>query len=247
MSATVGLLVSKVMHYKTTITGNIMKPTQDLSEDELFDRWRQKIESQSKRHTYHFCKDGIISPEDWAKAQPKILFILKEGRGKDDSRITIRNALGNNKSGWKRHKVLRRVGRWAYGLLNYSTTIPDFEKAREHQFHSPRHIAYINISKTPGGKSTNPTFLAKETETYSEYIKRQIDIINPEIVVLCGVYGVIKKYIYGPDMERAAHRIHLVGNRVFINANHPAARKQAKGLYEQVVCAFHAYKTSTLS
>lgn len=229
-----------------------MKPVHELSEDELFDSWQKEIENQPNRSSYCFCKDGIISPDDWNNTDTKILFILKEGRSQSDIRRTIFNSLENSKSGWRRHKVLRRVGRWAYGLMHRTSTIPDFDEARKHQFKSPRQIAYINISKTPGGKSTKPRFLDEETKKYAAYIKRQIDIIDPDIVVLCGVYWVIKKHVYQEGMKRLAHRIHGVprvprvhkdDNRIFIHANHPAARKKAKELYEQVVCSYHAYKS----
>jgi hypothetical protein len=42
--------------------------------DALFEEWKTQLSETSD----HFVKDGIISAEDWAQAETKILFILKE-------------------------------------------------------------------------------------------------------------------------------------------------------------------------
>ncbi|WP_299787068.1 hypothetical protein [uncultured Shewanella sp.] len=204
----------------------------------LLDAWEEKFPTEK----FHFNRDGIISAEHWDKSDVKVLFILKEtNKAKQNVVDAISRALVTKSSGWWRGKVLRRVGRWAYGLTNYSGEIPSFKDAKSHGKSSTWNIAYINMRKTAGGRRTNKKTFSAHVKEYAPYIKRQVELINPDIVVLGGTFKPVKEHVF-PELKHICKRIHKHNDIVFINAFHPAAITKSSGLYHQVMDNYHNYK-----
>lgn len=195
---------------------------------------------------WHFNRDGIISKEDWNDCEVKVLFVLKEtNKAKQNIILAINRALTTKKSGWWKGKVLRRVGRWAYGLQNYDGEIPALSDAKLNAKKAIKNIAYINIRKTAGGARTNKTSFDAHTEEFAPYVRRQIELIKPDIVVLGGTYKQVKKHIF-PELVKVSERVHKHEGMLFINAFHPAAVKKASMLYHQVVGNYHVYKETNV-
>jgi len=106
----------------------------------------------------------------------------------------INRALTTKKSGWWKGKVLRRVGRWAYGLQNYNGEVPTLKDAKSNGKSATKNIAYINIRKTAGGARTNKKSLDAHAKEFAPFVRRQIELIKPDIVVLGGTYKQVKSY-----------------------------------------------------
>jgi len=123
--------------------------------DTLLDAWKKTFDSG-----VYFNRDGIISNEHWMNANVKILFVLKETNQAEQNLTTaISIALRSEKSGWWKGKVLRRVGRWAYGLANYTGEVPSFENAKACGKEAIWGVAYINMRKAAGGARTEASLL----------------------------------------------------------------------------------------
>lgn len=208
--------------------------------DDLLKRWEDQLSPLNR--------DGIISPKDWENANLKVLFVLKEINQSDKKNginvaTSISKALDNNKSNWWKKNVLRRVGRWAYGLTNYLEEVPSFKAARSGGKKSTGNVAYINMKKSPGGAKTNMKKFDAHVREYAPYIKRQIELIKPDVVVLGGTFWPVKDHIF-PELKRVCERIHLLNGTVFINAYHPAQKTiSAEDLYHQVLNSYHNYKS----
>jgi len=208
--------------------------------DSLLDAWEEKFPTDK----LHFNRDGIISTDHWVKSDVKILFILKEtNKAKQNVVNAITNALSSKKSGWWKGQVLRRVGRWAYGLANYSGEVPSFKDAKSFGKEATWSVAYINMRKTAGGSSTNKKSFDAHVKDYAPYIKRQIELIEPDVIVLGGTFKSVKKHIF-PQMEHVCKRIHRHNKIIFINAFHPAAIVKSDGIYHQVLDSYHNYKVN---
>ena len=206
--------------------------------DELLDTWRNNFPED-----WHFNEDGVISNEDWNNSNIKVLFVLKEtNRANQNIVDAINRALVTKESGWWKGKVLRRVGHWAYGLLNYEDEAPSLKDAKTNYKNFIKNIAYINMKKASGGSSTKTKPFNSHVEEFAPFIRRQIELIKPDIIVLGGTYKQIKKYVF-PELEKVSERIHKHNDMIFINAFHPAARKESSMLYYQVIDSFHKYKT----
>jgi hypothetical protein len=208
--------------------------------DSLLDAWEQKFPTDK----WHFNRDGIISSEHWIKSDVKILFVLKEtNKAKQNVVNAITNALSSKKSGWWRGKVLRRVGRWAYGLASYSEEVPSFENAKIRAKDATWSVAYINMRKTAGGAKTEKRSFDSHVKDYAPYIRRQIELIEPDVVVLGGTFNSVKRHIF-PQMEHVCERIHRHKKIIFINAFHPAAVVKSSDIYHQVLDSYHNYRVN---
>ncbi|EMP56620.1 hypothetical protein MSNKSG1_04776 [Marinobacter santoriniensis NKSG1] len=191
---------------------------------------------------WHFNHDGVISKDNWDSSGKRVLFVLKEtNKAKQNVVTAINRAIEVKKSGWWRGKVLRRVGRWAYGLQNYDGVVPPIKDAKLNEKSAIKSIAYINIRKTAGKARTNRKTFDAHANEYASFVRRQVELINPDIVVLCGTYSQVKRYIF-PELKKVSERVHLNEDVVFINAFHPAARRKSSMLYHQVLDSYHAYK-----
>ncbi|MDE3272517.1 hypothetical protein [Pseudoalteromonas sp. G4] len=210
--------------------------------EELLVDWQSKFPEG-----LHFNIDGIISVDDWEKCDVKVLFVLKEtNKAKQNIVSAINRALTTKKSGWWKGKVLRRVGRWAYGLQNYNGEVPAIRDAKLNLKAAIKSIAYINIRKTAGGARTNKKSFDAHAAEFAPYVRRQIELIKPDIIVLGGTYKQIKKYVF-PELSKVSERVHKHEDMLFINAFHPAAVKQASILYQQVVGNYHNYKKENMN
>ncbi|WP_040886650.1 uracil-DNA glycosylase family protein [Marinobacter santoriniensis] len=205
--------------------------------DKLMDAWEGAFPEG-----WHFNHDGVISKDNWDSSGKRVLFVLKEtNKAKQNVVTAINRAIEVKKSGWWRGKVLRRVGRWAYGLQNYDGVVPPIKDAKLNEKSAIKSIAYINIRKTAGKARTNRKTFDAHANEYASFVRRQVELINPDIVVLCGTYSQVKRYIF-PELKKVSERVHLNEDVVFINAFHPAARRKSSMLYHQVLDSYHAYK-----
>ncbi|WP_139834772.1 hypothetical protein [Thalassospira sp. MCCC 1A03138] len=214
------------------------QPDYVLKLRELEANWRAEIESEGGA----FIPDGIVSQEHWVSARRKVLFILRETNdSKGDVRESISRSATHKKTGWRggRSKVLARVGRWAYGLLNYDGEIPPFELARQSEFEAPLSVSYINVKKITGTARSKPEEIKYHVTRYGHFLQAQIDAIAPDIVVLCGTYRVVKKYLF-PDMKKVSHRVHCDNGRIFLNVYHPSHfALTSEAFYLQALNAYH--------
>lgn len=209
----------------------------------LFDEWRPLVETDAG----HFVEDGIICEEAWSRATRKVLFLLKEPNGYCGEygplNELLRKAAARNSTSkmWDR-PTFHNVGRWTFGLLNYSGEVPDYDTANAGRKTAVLGCAYINIKKSSGGARATKD-VEVHAEKYAEFLKRQVDIIQPDIVVCGGTYKMLKKYVY-PGMVRVSHRVHQLEGLLFINAYHPGYVAKREILYDQILSSFHEYMIS---
>lgn len=205
---------------------------------ELFSRWR----ASSAAFQDHFVEDGIIDPAKWAQADARILFILRETNGYRNSMATlIHKACTTHPSSklWDR-PTFHNVGRWAYGLLNATdATLPGFDAAHKNRKTALLACAFMNLKKTTGGaRATEAVEHAAARDAC--FLREQIELIDPQVIVCGGTYKAIKQHLY-PAIRRVGPRMHEVGGRLFINANHPSYLKKTKEMYDDVVGNYQRY------
>jgi len=162
----------------------------------LFKKWKRAIEKNEGKDVV-FISDGIIDEKQFNKTKPKILFLGKEAndeKSKED--WDFREEWANDKCRW-RHA--RQVRRWAYGILN---DFPPFEEVEDiPPQNALLQIACMNLKKTGGGSSSKYDEIEEHTTKYIKYIREQVSIINPDIII-----GGIKGYglwddLLGHDLE----------------------------------------------
>ena len=202
-------------------------------ERELFDRWIDKRPN--------LIPDGLVNESLYFQTRYKIIYILKETNGVEvdfDLRHFLRN--GARAATWN------NIAIWQYGLQNDSGNF-SWKKLKnflhddnEVQFRKDQlgQIAAINVKKETGGHTANGKEIYKVGEEDENFIKEQLNLYDPDIIVCCGsVIGALVKYrgLVEPfDNWVQSHvgvEYHLTkqlnsrgDQKLIINYCHPAAR-----------------------
>ena len=117
--------------------------------DVLLNEWR----SQVVREAGHFVEDGVVCQDNWHKAKRRVLFLLKEPNGYKGENgplnELLRKAATTNPGSamWDR-PTFHNIGRWAYGLVNYSHDAPCYQDANKAYKTAVLECAYIRAANT---------------------------------------------------------------------------------------------------
>lgn len=171
------------------------------SEEDYEVNYNNAVSSCDKIEKDSFVKDGYINEEKYKACNKKVLFILKEanisehrgleppcereqinwyenvicGKSKDDK---------DNKP-----KQIEKLGRMAYYLQKgKSAEALRVDKATWGE--ALRSAAFMNLNKRGGGKKIDgkykKIFNEYTTVKYKPFILKQIEILNPDIIVVIG-------------------------------------------------------------
>ena len=200
--------------------------------EQLFDLWIKKEPKGNINHQKNtFIADGIVNPDEWEKSKKKILFVLKEAYGK--------NWNGNTLSSWirKSHPKIgpwKRIAKVVYGIQNTThdsiTRYKENLSAYEHNI-ALEQIAVLNIKKSNGDSISNDNELKLYADYDREEIKKEIELIDPDIVICGNTFGILYETVYKNkslgnaasdnwyyylDIARDGHK------RLFIDYYHPS-------------------------
>ena len=166
----------------------------------LFEEWKKaQIEESDDNWTItkpkgtknikkqFFCEDGIIDESVYDTEKLKVLFITNEANIENHlefipanigSRIdSFKDYYTSKKDPWD-GKMCERI------CCLFQTIIDDYSKS---PFIYARRFAFMNINKRGGDKDIGDgSHLAKYCELYSNYILKEIEIINPDIIIWLG-------------------------------------------------------------
>ncbi len=197
---------------------------------DLFDSWKDAHKTDEEYEKYktegidknYFCYDGIINEGDFCG----LLFICKESHIDKDEPIDKDNyfwlrevAKGEKKPGL----FGTRLSIIANAYFNNNEGLSVLKK-----------VALVNLNKRGGKSSTEYKKLDIYTKKYATYIAKEIDIIKPKVIVLCGTKTLFDTYIskkldkykseyspkiislYHPSYKRISHKNYL---NDFLNQN----------------------------
>lgn len=138
----------------------------------LFMQWRTALGPEGIK----FIADGIIHEHSYLVASTRILFLGKEAHEKGGGGWDFRDEWAKD-PGWLHAEQAKR---WAYGILN---DFPPWEDAVRPPENALMHVACMNIKKTGGGSSSVYDDIAHHASTHAEYIRKQVSIIDPDIII----------------------------------------------------------------
>jgi len=178
--------------------------------EELFAVWKNKSpsgvltytdeETERRLQIDHgkkgFIADGLISCEDWSRQKRKVLFVLKEAYCDNVSEFKLCDRL-REEGPWG--SIWNRCAEWSYGITESSVASPipaypdlDREKANEYL----RRVAILNLKKSDGWSSSSLAEIEKYADYDRDEIKKEIELINPDIVVCGYVFSVLQNCVY---------------------------------------------------
>lgn len=206
---------------------------------ELMREWHEAIGEECC-----FNADGIVDPAEWDKqaAGTKVLFVLKEtndltdGAEQNDNNVPLTEFLMNQDAPAKYGSMWPRIAEWRYAVCHpedaykwYST-----QKAQA----ALKNVAVMNLKKTPGAATAKDEEVLSHIEKYWEYIAREIELIDPDVIVFCGTWWMVqqKRHEYRKlisDMHASAVPFPNTDSkkRLVIDYWHPAARYPAIVMY----------------
>lgn len=185
----------------------------------LFAEW----ENNTKEYNKKFVKDGIIDEILYEKTSPKILFITKEPNDPLQTSWDFRELWKSEFS----HSFTYRIAEWGGGITSdFKLTFDDLWDDLKN-LHSMLHkIAFMNIKKIGGNGSSELNELLYHYKLSKEYIVKEIEIINPEIIILgLSFWKEITKNLFDNcDWEKSGYGIEITkwNNSKVVNFYHPS-------------------------
>jgi hypothetical protein len=159
--------------------------------NELFKEW----ENETEGYKDHFVRDGIINEESWKNATHKILYITKEPNNN-------KQEAGDYREWWKTDVKFgfgMRLAEWTHAINNISQPFDEI-KNKSHK-DILQQVALMNIKKTGGVGMSDGGVIRDECIKCKKHIVKQIDIIDPDIIILCLSWNhEINKMLF-PDLE----------------------------------------------
>jgi len=183
----------------------------------LFKNWQ-------KSAVNGFAKDGIIVESAWDAVPQKVLFLAKDT---NDFSGDMRDHIRKNCSERKWHTL----GLWAYGLQHVQDAkLPRFSEAFECSGAAIMACAFVNVKKRPGKSRADYEEIRQIPDEEWCFLKQEIEIIEPKVVVYCGTFEVADKRLFGNQNRPQGP--------VRIKHCHPLARYPQRMMYYGLVAAY---------
>ena len=248
--------------------------------DGLFYEW---IEESKKNNEWQseeqiaFTEDGILEKNEpvdvedlWYNSRKRILFLLKDQptEWSDDLRLWLKKREDDNeKSKIQKSKnwelqtpFLWKIANLFWGLYtidnpndcDYSKVHESFEDVK--QCFQTVPFALVESKKQGGGTSITPKKLKKYLERYKTFLRRELDILSPNMIVCThdSIYGFVidyynEKYPDSPLRTLEGHnsiRIHPETKTLIFCSYHPSARISKEKFYGGVMEHYRAFLQS---
>ena len=114
---------------------------------------------------------------------------------------------------------------WAFGLQQLTTVhIPTFVEAKKPEnFQTAcNSSAVVNLKKLTGTNQSDDSELKKAADRDLDYIKEELEIIQPEIIVCCGTFHLVKDLFTGMEPKGPDGCIYRRGDVIWIDFIHPS-------------------------
>ena len=149
----------------------------------LMDSWKEKHRNKGYKR---FIRDGIVCEEQWEKQQtPKVCYFLKEAYTSNENGYNLVEDLHDCEQPWT---MWRKIAIWTQAIHNaFSQNMSEYDEEvlRSHEKEIIDRIAVVNVKKSNGENSSNYEDLEKYAIEDRAEIKRELEIIRPDIIV-CG-------------------------------------------------------------
>lgn len=165
--------------------------------EKLFDEWEKKhIEVGHKR----FIRDGIVDEAWWLQEQnvPKICYFLKEARTEQEAGYNLVKDLYE----YEPWKLWKRVAVWTQAIQSAFTEESAYneEWIKKNEHTVVKQIAVVNVKKSDGMAESEEEDLQRYLLEDKEKLKRELEIIKPDIIVCGYTFGMLKK-VLGDELD----------------------------------------------
>jgi hypothetical protein len=196
---------------------------------------------------FEFMGDGLVNLEQYYKARPKILWILKEPYDEDGGGWSISelfnlsgSVLVSPKHNLHKSKTWLPVIYSSYAIHNgmmpwdwigYPDKEPEVVDAL-------KNIAVMNILKIPGNTTTPPAKLKAGYNQHREILLRQLKTYNPDVIIGGNTLWHFHKDLEldkGEFCSDYEHEFWLKDGKVYIHCAHPSTTNRSEKRIETYV------------
>ena len=188
--------------------------------DKLMEEWKQKHINNGYKH---FISDGIVCEEKWnSQTTPRVCFFLKEAYT-DEEGFDLTEYVQEPKKMWK------KVAIWVQAIHNaFSGKIVEYNDGilRSNEKQAIETIAIVNIKKSDGEHQSNYEDLEKFAVDDKKELKKELEIIQPDIIVCGNNYSLLKE-VLGDELNDGNvwdNLFTMWNNTLVINYYHPAVQ-----------------------
>jgi hypothetical protein len=234
------------------------------------DAFESLLDQEASKHE-KFVRDGVVDYDIFAQQPIKILWILKETNDKEGYCRDLREFL-NVPDSYRRWKqtwlpVLQVSTALLSGTENIDSSNFESVKSRlrmnVREFYLFKRIAAININKLPGDRKITSKELENRYRQFRDLILSQIKLINPDVIICCGVFWVMWDDLESFKIERnelayktiplcndlvklkGKIKAHYNPQRIFIETLHPNQRTISHKLYfDSIIDAVKSWLSS---
>lgn len=242
--------------------------------DKLFKVWRSKI-AEIEKGEFNFTKDGLLyknhqtieqTESEWQHSTKRVLFLLKDQNQKDevkwdeDIRYWLKDRDSDRPQDLENKRKNRELANPFIKCLAYQfwgIIMADlendwwYEEVEMHheevvELFNTHPFAFVECKKIPGGGNLRPSVLKHHLRNYGSFLKQEIEILNPNIIVCTSQQSYDSALKMYPN-----ELIGLNGNMNFkyhpnkqlliIYSLHPSARKSNKGIYDDFMNNYRQY------
>ena len=171
--------------------------------------------------------DGVFNVEGYCQSSPRIMWILKQPY--DD--IKDGKPFGG---GWEVYGAFENSD--AHTNLTWQPIVYSLVGIREHKLYKDmpyiredksmleklKDIAYINVDKMPGRKTTSSKELAQAYSQWKDIIEEQVRLYDPQVICFANTMWLFKKD-WGFD-EHTEHETVSLGNDKYMQVYHKDGR-----------------------
>ena len=102
-----------------------------------------------------------------------------------------------------------------------------------------RHSAIVNLKKSNGVERSNDDNLLEYVENDGEYIKKQIETLNPNIIICGGTFEKFYQKLYNvTDENQITDWTYFHDNRLVFDFVHPAYQAHGAMMYYMISSLF---------
>lgn len=203
-----------------------------------------------------------IESELWENAPLRILFMTKDQNSGNEGAWDVRAETGRNKLGSNSIPGIfsRNLMYQLYGLVNTTPSfLPDYDFSNKDaiELYDSFPVARVNVKKESGKESIDNGTLRTYLERDENFIRRQIDTLDADIIVCCGYSQSIEgtgnmllNFLnsHGYDFQRQEPGAWIYydknKNKVAVNNFHLSARKSSEKTYRELTSAYQTFLQS---
>ncbi len=235
-----------------TIKNKTMKPV-NFDEDYIALMAEMKKKIDEPENDRYIITDGVMQPDEYFSKEIRIAWVLKEAYDKEDG-------TGGDWSYFDLYdriidlvnvQSFKPIIQTSYSIQNNFIKYENLDEYDREMIQIIKSVAIINTQKLPARNhsSTNDRDLHQSIKKYSDLLERQLNFINPNVIIFGNTFKYYKDLLKIEDSEIVKGNVWYVSKdgKLYISAYHPSQTQTSKKDYvNDIVSVVEKWKSNKL-